>query len=335
MAPEGIVMKVAHIAVVTPHLAGLYETTRDLVAAERAQGLDARIVDPVKELEGADRGVPIVKSAFAADCQVLVNHSGLGTKLKDTKLPIIHVIHGRPYSTFLLEQAGKLAALSHLRKISRDERYKLFVTFWPEFIPYFSLIIPQEKLHTVPPPVDLKFWTPNGPSGYKFHGHKGKVNVVCADIWRQDKDPYHVINAFGLFARQHPESKLHVYAAPQKGSAWQVLKDAIGKNLGEVCGFIKGLDNVYRAADLLITPHRIATRSVRESLACGCTVVMDLGGEAYTGFCAPPEDLEWYAKKMAAALRYGNRKRNRKRATEEFDSHKTAKAFIKLIESIT
>jgi hypothetical protein len=50
-------MKLAHIAIVTPHRAGLYETVRDLVAAERAAGVDAVIVDPNTQNE--DRGVPI------------------------------------------------------------------------------------------------------------------------------------------------------------------------------------------------------------------------------------------------------------------------------------
>ena len=38
-------MKIAHIVHVTPGACGMYETARDLVIAERAVGIDARLVD--------------------------------------------------------------------------------------------------------------------------------------------------------------------------------------------------------------------------------------------------------------------------------------------------
>lgn len=326
-------MRIAHVVVVTPHQAGIYETARDLVAAERALGVDARIIDPVKEVRGTERDVPLVGVEWANECQILVNHSGLGKGLLYVNVPVVHILHGRPYSSFLLEQAGKIPVYSYWTKVRREERFKAFVTFWKDFLPYFKLIFREKRLEAVPPPVDLERWTPDGPSGYNFHGHKGEINVVCADIWRRDKDPYHVINAFGVFVAKHPEARLHVYAAPERGGAWKVLKGALGENLGEVCGFIKGLDNVYRAADLLITPHRMATRSVRESLACGCTVVM-APGNRYTEFRADPEDLEGYAAAMSTALRYGNRRHNRKVAESCFDSQQTARAFIRILREV-
>lgn len=336
-------MKVAHIAVVTPHRAGLYETCRDLVAAERQLGVDARIVDPVNDVVTTDRGVPVVERAFVGECQVVVNHSGLSKELDKTRLPIIHILHGRPYSSFLLEQSGKIAVYSYLRRVVGDDRFKFFVTFWQDFIPYFRLLLPADKVRWLPPPVDLQRWTPDGPRGYGFHGHKGEVNVVCADIWRRDKDPYHVINAFLLFARMCPElgAKLHIYAAPQKGTAWSVLVSMLKEAgvAGEIVGFVEGLDNVYRAADCVITPHRIPTRSVREALACGCQVVMAPGGK-YTQYRAEPEDLEAYAKaiKKTVVLRQHHqthcRYESRLMAEACFDSVETARMMIDLMQEV-
>lgn len=341
MAAEDIV-KVAHVAVVTPHQAGLYETTRDLVEAERKLGIDARISDPTKNAQGIDRNVPIIPN-FVAESDIVINHSGLSAAMRKARKPIIHVMHGRPYSSFLLEQAGKVPVYSFWKKISRDPSYKVFVTFWPEFVPYFSMILPSEKIHVVPPPVDLERWTPDGPCGYSFHECSGEVNVVVTDIWRRDKDPYHVINAFFLFARQVEGAKLHVYAAPQKGAGWQILKSLLEERgiAGEIVGFVKGLDNVYRAADMLITPQRIATRSVREALACGCQVVM-APGNSYTPYQADPEDIEDFANAMLAAysegnsVRKGNKKRraNRKIAIAYFDSANTARKFVELIREV-
>jgi len=330
-------MRIAHVAVVTPHRAGLYETTRDLVAAERRIGLDARIVDPVNDVEMAeDRGVPIAERAFAGECDVIVNHSGLGDDLNRTQLPIIHVLHGRPCSSFLLEQAGKIPVYTYLRKVSKDDRFKAFVTFWPEFMAYWSAILPEAKLRCVTAPVDLDLWTPHGPTGYQFHGRGGLINVVCASMWREDRTPYHIINAFYLFAQGVRGAKLHVYAQPQ-GSAWDVLKGQLREAgvLGEVAGFVNGLENVYRAADVAITPHRIATRSVREPLACGCNVVMAPGNRYRlhpTPFQADPEDLPAYAMQIARAVE--GKTHNRRAAEAFFNPEDTAREMLAVIESI-
>jgi glycosyltransferase involved in cell wall biosynthesis len=168
-------------------------------------------------------------------------------------------------------------------------------------------VLPPDKIRAIPAPVDLEHWTPDGPSGYQFHGQKGERNVVVTDVWREDKDPYHVLNAFLVYARRYGGAKLHIYAAPQKGTAWGVMKALLRESgcLGECVGFVEGLTNVYRAADVMITPHRIAVRSVREALACGCSVVMD-HGQAYTPFRAEPEDLKAFAWKIDTAIRKGN-----------------------------
>jgi len=333
MATEGSIVKVAHVAVVTPHQAGLYETTRDLVAAERHAGIDARIVDPVNEIVTIDRSVPVVAQSFVGQCQVIVNHSGLSKELNETTLPIIHVLHGRPHSSFLLEQAGKVAVYSYLRRVARDPRFKTFVTFWPQFSPYWATLLPENKIRCVTAPVDLDQWTPDGPSAYAFHGRKGRVNVVCASLWREDETPYHVINAFLLFARTTPGAKLHIYAAPQKGTAWAVLKSLLEEAgaLGEVAAFVQGLDNVYRAANAVITPHTIATRSVREPLACGCNVVMAPGTQ-YTPFQANPQNLPAYAAQITRAVT--QHAPNRKTAELFFNPKDTATEFIALLQEV-
>jgi glycosyltransferase involved in cell wall biosynthesis len=83
------------------------------------------------------------------------------------------------------------------------------------------------------------------------------------------------VNAFALYTRYNPGAKLHIYGATKNQKGWGALlkkiKDENG--LGEVLPWVKGLENVYRAADLMITPHTISTRSIRESLACGCPVL--------------------------------------------------------------
>ncbi len=329
-----MMMKVAHVAVVTPHRAGLYETARDLVAAERRAGVDARIIDPVKAIEMVDRGSPVVGAGYARECDVLVNHSGLSAELNALRLPVVHVLHGRPHSSFLLEQSGEIKVLSYLTRVREDVRFRAFVTFWPEFLPYWEVLLPRERLHAVAAPVDLERWTPHGPDGYEFHGQAGDVNVVCSSMWRADETPFHVINAFYHFALGRPGARLHVYGAPQGGgSAWGVLEAALRERgmLGEVVGMVTGLENVYRAADAVIVPHRIATRSVREPLACGCNVVM-APGNSFTPFVADPQDLAAYAAQIARAV--SERVDNRRVARVCFDAERAAGEFISLLARV-
>jgi glycosyltransferase involved in cell wall biosynthesis len=326
-------MKIAHSAVVTPHLAGLYETTRDLVVALRTTGCDSRIVDPVIEKQGEERDVPLAGWEFVEEADLVVSHSGLGMAFARTEKPIIHILHGRPYSTFLLEQSGKIAVLTYLRRVRNDPRFRAFVTFWPDFLDYWAMFLPAEKLRAVTAPVDLERWTPEGPDGYGFHGLAGSENVVCADIWRDDKDPFHVIMAFRLLAAARPGIKLHLYASPEQGAAWALVRELLGDTLGEVCGFVEGLDNVYRAADVVITPHRMATRCVREALACGCSVVM-APGNSYTEFTADPENLRAYAVEVGRAVVQGKREKNRESATKHFNPSRTAAEFLEIVEQV-
>jgi len=220
-------MKVAHVVRVTPRKCGLYETTRELVVALRALGVDSKMVpfcgskkDDYCEPE--DRGAPITAENYLNEADVIVNHSGLNNEQAALGKPIIHVIHGRPRSSFLLEQKGEIKIYSFYRTAGGDPRYKAFVTFWQEHMPFWEVMLPKGKLHSVPAPVDLDAWTPDGPTGYGFHGHKGSINVVCTDVWRADVDPFFIIHGFVEFAKTHPGAKLHLYGGYRE-KAWDAL----------------------------------------------------------------------------------------------------------------
>ena len=334
-------MKVVHSVRVTPERCGLYETTRELVAALREAGVDSRMIDIDGKATGTDRGALIAPVGFVDECDVIISHSGVTQRQFDTGKPIVHIMHGRPRSSFLLELSGKLAIYSFLRARAGCERYKAFVTFWPEHVPYWSVILPPEKIMVVPPPVDLKRWTPDGPKGYGFHGHKGAINVVCTDAWREDKDPFHMVNAYAIFARKHPDARLHIFGNSANQKGWEVLFKVLREMgaLGEIGGWVHGLANVYRAADFSITPQRIATRSVREALACGCPIVAPLNNE-YTKWRADEELPECMADSMECAWdwiavhRQEAREAARKQAEKLFDPIESARQFIGVLEKV-
>lgn len=327
-------VKFAHIVVITPGRCGLYETTRELVAALQGDGIDARMCDPTKDKNqyypdgDEDRGAPIADIEWAKSADVLINHSGLGRELEETRLPVVLVSHGRPRSSFLSEVGGGTPIYSYHYHKNLDARLRAVVTFWPEHKPYLEVMFSRKPVCVVPPPVDLQAWAPEGPRGYRFHGHLGRYNVVCTDAWRDDIDPFVAVNGFAVYARTVPGMKLHIYGRSGNLRGWAPLLKSIQDdgNLGEVRRWVsRGLDNVYRAATCLVTPHTIHVRSIREAMACGCPVVNG-------------PQVDWIINGLDALIgkktefeRELDRQRTREQAVEQFAPDRTADRFASVI----
>ena len=317
------------MAVATPGRCGLYETTRDLVAAERALGIDARIVDPKPHPTlhpgKEDRGVPLAPMSWAVEADLIVSHSGHdGTPVSLTDQPIVIVAHGRPVSTFIGEREGGAAAYTYHAQRSRQDRYKACITLWPEYRPYFESLWGGKPVHVVPPTVDLDYWRP-GDSDYDFAKKGGTFDVVMTDPWsRRDVSPLPTIHAFDLFRRDEPGARLHIFAHDGNAKGLAGIRAMLGESLGLVQGWAADLRRVYRAADMLITPHRIYTRAIREAMACGVTVT--------SGMHAPAEDLERFANAIA-----GRMKRrpawNREQAEDRFDPEAAGLAMGEIIQT--
>lgn len=277
------------MAVITPGRCGLYETTRELVAGLRKQGIDSRLVDPapknVAKPDNEDRGAPYADLDWACSADVIVNHSGYdGTPVSKTSQPVVHIAHGRPRSSFISEVRGSTPIYSYWYQKNLDPRFAAIVTFWPEHKPYLEVMFPGKKVHVVQSSCDLDQWKFDGPSGYKFHGKKGRVNIVISDHAADDVDQFLPLNAAILFAREVEGVKVHFYAHPtdldknkkvivKRGYSALVKRLKDDGALGELTGWVSGLDNVYRAATMVLTANEIDTRTVREASACGCPVV--------------------------------------------------------------
>ena len=317
--------------IVTPKKCGLYETTRDLAHALRKNGVDARLVDPTYETNQhhpkteEDRGVPLEKDLkWAETADYLVNHSGMGKVMCRWDKPCIQVAHGRPYSSFLLEENDSTAVYSYLYTQNRDHRVKAMVTFWPEHVPYWQAIMPDKPVYHIPSMCDLDAWTPEGPAHYNWSGLSGKINVLITDPCRLDLSPYTAINCFILWARKQSGAKLHIFGKDYQGlKGWKVLLQILNEegHLGETRGWVNsGLDNLYRAANMVITSNEIDTRTRREGMACGCPVVKIA-------------DIEKDQDKMTLALN-ADRGQIRLDAERMFNPANSAAAFIDMLSGV-
>lgn len=312
-------LKVVHTVVITPGKCGLYETTREVVAGLRDLGVDSRMYDPTKEVSGSDRKALTCDKEWALGADIIVSHSGLGDDLEASKQPIVHVAHGRPRSSFLIERRGGTPIYSYAYTKNKDPRFRAVVTFWSEHIPYLKVMWKHTPIKFVPPPVDLGAWSPIG-NKHDFGGRGGKVNIVCTDAWRDDADPFSVVNAIALYSLGK-DVKLHIYATQKNKKGWNALIKTIEENgnMGEVRPWVKGLDSVYRAADLLATPHKIATRSIRESMACGCPVA-SMNGHSIPEYI---EELKMNMERSNAEVRA--------EAARKYDLNNTAKRFKEIL----
>ena len=315
-------MKVAHSLIIKPGASGLYETARELVAGLRKLGVDSRMVDPVapRPFE-EDRGALTADIEWAKGADVIASHSGLSAEMGKIKAPCIWMSHGRPRGSWLLEKKST-KVYSSMYRANRERSCKAVVTFWPEHEPYLQVMFPDTPVHVIQSCVDLEQWKPEEGS-YNFGGAGGAINVVCADMWRDDVDPFIVLNAYALWARGEEDVKLHLYSVDDPGHPVALLKTIENYgNLGQVLGHVKGLERAYHAADISITSQNIDTRSVRESMACGCPVVR-IADPKLNGFVADFND----------ALK-ADRAQVRAEAVRRFNPSVTARQFAGVLEDV-
>lgn len=265
-------MKLIHSLVVTPRQCGLYETACDLIRAEEKLGHLPIVIEPAAHSLGmTDPRVGVattdMRAELLATADVIIDHSGVDGEMLNSGVPIIHIRHGRPLSTFLMSQKeGCPDVWSHVARIGTDPRYAAIATFWPEHAPYWEALTGRE-CHVLPAPVDLEHFTPEGPK-HEFEP-SGEFNVVIADMWREDACPFECIQWFR--ERQEPGKRLHLYGIKHESPPLTTLLDTLGDGVGE-CRWADDMAPIYRAADAVYTSSTIATRVVREALACGAKV---------------------------------------------------------------
>ncbi len=297
-------MKIAHFSVFAPHACGLYHSVKDLILAERSVGIEAEFVDfghdgKMSYRPGLKDGeITTMPQEYAEQADIVISHSAVPNAVR-TKKPSILALHGRPEATFRMEFNGVLPIMSTVLERVATHNYKAIITFWEDYMYAWSRILPGKKVLYVPAPIDFDTYNPEG----KKHQFKksGNPNIVIADIWREDVIPFNLVIAAQYFKEKYyNNAKVHIYALEPKrhGKSFDFLNSfhKVGL-LGELSGIVTNLDEIYRSADMVITPNIIATRIIRESLASGTPIVAPVGCK-FTEFQAEPRDYKAFALEM-------------------------------------
>ncbi|MHC4526260.1 MAG: FkbM family methyltransferase [Planctomycetota bacterium] len=341
-------MKVVHFAEFSPNQCGLYHTTKDLVKAEKGVGIDAHFVDVVGKdgicvtQPGGKQDGNLTTSDIkeAEDADLFVRHTTIPNRFENVGKPVVMAIHGRPESSLMLDEKNEIPVIQAFFNKGRDSRYKALFTFWQEHLPFWKHIIPEKKLHFVPAMVDLIEWRPGNVEPIDFKEHNGDPNILITDLWRNDVTPFDEIMAVAKFIKEDcPTARLHI-AAAICGDGANVFYRHLRKEgvLGYASGMVRGIKQLYEASDVVVTPHNIATRVVRESLAMGVPVVSAKSCK-YTRYCPGKEYPTIHDALKGWLLEFRKRRTvqrslARTEAERRFNLKQTGLAVKKIFESI-
>jgi glycosyltransferase involved in cell wall biosynthesis len=208
---------------------------------------------------------------------VIILHTGIPDEwLSGINTPIVWIIHARPLAAFRPDQNRGLKSFFYA-SVMKNPQIKKIVYFWPEYRPFWKIVMPEEKMHIFDfPMVDQFRFRPDGEKHLIEQEHLGKYNGLICDSWREDVDVYETVCGAIEAARDIPGLKWHLYAFENPiPECWAYLIDELKRlgAMGELCSRMPDMEKVYRSFDFLLTPHRIVTRVIGEALSCGLPVI--------------------------------------------------------------
>jgi glycosyltransferase involved in cell wall biosynthesis len=319
--------------------------------AERLQGIDAQLIDYKLGDKGemysrvglVDDDIVTISHDWAfEEADIIIRHATLPQPILHVGKPVVMAMHGRPEYSYMTEHYGTNPVMRILTAHEKDDEYAGYMTFWEEHLLFWNSIMPKREITYIPCCVDLKKFRPEG-NGYSSAYWTGSPNILVADMWREDITPFCMIEAAEKFRQEYcPTAKLHMFGMPPSKTGFtsqlgQRLRDS--GLVGECNAIVPFLDTVYRSADILITPHRIATRIIREATASGLSMVAGSGCK-YTPYTADPRDTDAFAYqinecwKIVKGRQREIRKNVRRVAETAFGPEATGKAMLEFGEKL-
>ena len=326
-------MRILHIAAFGPNKNGIYEAARDLIRADALMGHtvyfadagitqnDKRVYQPVGTVD--DRAnFKIVTSdpsiIDSVDVAIIHNIPQFSWFVKN-QVPIVYGVHGRPHAEFKVEQNGvDIKSYSFDAEVSKWPRVKKMMYFWPEFKPFWHMFPEEKNLIFDYPIVDQIRFNPNGEKHIIKNENKGKYNILICDSPRDDVDMFEIINGAIQAAKDNKNIKFHIYGVdrPVK-QCWEVLIQELYKLnvMGELYIRMPNMETIYRSMDAVLTPHRIVTRVIGESLSCGIPVIASEGCKVTPFLCDPHNPYS--VSRAIGEFINSNQEENKKNALEE------------------
>jgi len=307
-------MKIFHTAIYGPSKSGIHEAARDMIKADILAGHEVYFIDigninsegireyqPIGTVDNRG-GFKLITSnpRDIEQADIIIDHNGMPQEFLDNnkEAPVIFIVHGRPVDSFRIEQQSTKGetSYSYMAKISQRPRVKKMVYFWPEFKSFWDVCFSEEKSIALNYPVmDNNRFNPIGEKYIIKDENRGEYNILICDSWgRKDIDMFEIINGVIQTGREIKNFKLHFYGV-ENGSdgfiqpCWELLIKEMRKLgiMGQIYGRTFEMEKVYRAMDVVLTPHKIITRVVGEALLSGVPVIASNGCTVSQFHCDP------------------------------------------------
>jgi hypothetical protein len=330
-------MKIAHVTTFAPNSCGLYEASRNMMKADYLTGHEVFCVDtginadltkrPPRVGEIDDRSkykIKVDHQDKMNDADIIVMHTYCPEVwYAKNQVPLIWICHGRPAAAWRQDVAHPTLAYQAYGNVSYWPRVKKCVHFWPEYKPYWDIIMEPGKQAIIDfPAIDEERFSQIGDKWDIKPEYRGKINGLICDPRRDDIDRFDLFVGAWNACKKIPVLKWHFFGLDnpfnkaEERMLWQI--EQIG-GLGTRISRVSEMERVYRAFDFLYTPHRIITQTVGEAVSCGLHVIAQHGNKvaAQTIDTSEPhqlinaiQNLHKYENKKIPALREFGAKMN-------------------------
>lgn len=342
-------MRIAHWSLFAPSQSGMYHTTRDMVEAERAAGMEAELIC-MNSVGGPQRDGAFftAPASYSNLADIYALHSRVDPPYWGDGTPIVFIAHGQPAYTWQTElfglEPGNPAPWSTSMYYFRAPEVSRIVTFWRDQLPFWQVLDgprAAERVRYVPRGIVFgDRWVPEGPT----MALPGDPVLIIADSLRLCKDMVTPLFAAGLFARKHPGARLHIFGIPDRGTK---IGDAIhntieGSELRTVCTSVSPitteLEKALRCGDILLSAVRGESRVAIEAAACGMEVVTQSCDNTWEADFRDPEALcetierAWEARQSAG--REARRQEIARQTRERYDMARTAEGLRAVYEEL-
>lgn len=288
-------MKIVHYAPFSPNACGLYEAARDMTRADCEAGHTVYFVDTgvsrAGNREEAKAGQVDDRAGFKlmtvshelikqVNPDILFFHTDVYKHwYADFEAPIVWVVHGRPQACVTPEVFMNRNSYSTYINASSFPRTKKMLYFWDDFIPNWYSVFHGKDI-IMPMVIDQHRFRPLKTS-FSFK-NKGQFNFLISDSDREDVSVYNLINnlnwATKSFIGTH---SLKFHFCGGYSNIYNPLYENLRRNgfLGDIMTRVSNIELVYNAADCIISPNKILTRTIAEAVCCGTPVICQEDGK--------------------------------------------------------
>lgn len=358
---QKIDLRICHWNLWGPRHSGMYETVRELIAAEnQIEGVLAGMcVVPTETATQREKNAHL-QGGFVDPLHPEMRTQSWGWAYKRADIHVIHysfdlrlgrlkpkvfMAHGTPEA--VIESAVRNPAnknmLAGAQWIDKFEATIVTSSRAKQFWEVFDSS--GKKVHQVNKGIDLEWWQRSG----TITDLPGKPSVLYGEVWRGIKHPTLLFYAVNEIYKRNKEVQLNAWSMGTARKFWEQFimqagfQDLIGR--GRIYEVQDYPEHLYSRGDVLVSPVSAGdlSRVAQEAMACGCPVVSwdtDPWGENYPYKTVKSFDIMDMASKIEETYEEilddpeGVRKKCRAIAEKYFDINEEAKSIVDILRKV-